>query len=321
VFLVLNLYVLESLRWSAQGRTLKHRQWRWAAALVAFNLVATNFWLGQITGARADLTQGSIYSISDATRGYLRQLQEPMLIRGYFSAQTHPLLAALVPHLRDLLQEYAIAGQGKVRVEFVDPTQDAALESEANRSYNIRPVPFQTASKYQAAVTNSYFNILVKYGDEFVALGYQDLIEVKQQDEADLKVDLRDPEYEITRAIKKVLGSYRASGNVLSSIPQPVELDEYISPNEKLPDALPKLRVDLESVIKDYESGAPGKLVAKLYDPEADGGKLAERLEDEGLQPLAAGLLNPKRFWFHLVVRSNDKAEPVPLPPRSTRIA
>ena len=121
VFLVLNLYSLESLRWSAEGQDRKHSQWRLAAALAAANLIAGNFWLGQLTWARADLTEGNIYSISGETRSYLRQLQEPLLIRGYFSAQTHPLLAPLVPRLRDLLKEYEIAGGGQVRVEFVDP--------------------------------------------------------------------------------------------------------------------------------------------------------------------------------------------------------
>ncbi len=64
VFLVLNLYSLESLRWSAQGQERKHSQWRLAAALAAANLIAGNFWLGQLTWARADLTEGSVYSIS-----------------------------------------------------------------------------------------------------------------------------------------------------------------------------------------------------------------------------------------------------------------
>src|SRR5262249_8757858 len=139
VFLVLNLYSLESLRWSAKGRAQKHAQWRLAALLVATNLVAANLWLGQLARAPADLTPGNIYSISNETRSYLRQLQEPLLIRGYFSAQTHPLLSPLVPRLRDLLKEYEIASNGKVRVEIVDPTREPTLEAEANQQYGIRP--------------------------------------------------------------------------------------------------------------------------------------------------------------------------------------
>jgi ABC-2 type transport system permease protein len=91
---------------------------------------------------RADL-----FDQSSATRSYLERLQEPLLIRGYFSTQTHPLLAPLQPQLRDLLREYEVAGGGKVRVEFVDPQQKPELEQEAGEKYGIRPVPFQTASR------------------------------------------------------------------------------------------------------------------------------------------------------------------------------
>ena len=83
------------------------------------NFLLLNFWLAPIGVLRADLTAGKIYSISPATRSYLARLQEPLLIRGYFSAQTHPLLAPLVPQIRDLLKEYEVAGKGRVKVEFI----------------------------------------------------------------------------------------------------------------------------------------------------------------------------------------------------------
>ena len=133
----------------------------------------------QVGWARADLTQGRVYSISAATRNYLGQIEEPLLIRGYFSAQTHPLLAPLVPQLRDLLREYQVAGGGKVRVEIVDPLENPEMEREAGERYGIRPVAFETASKYQAGVVNSYFDIVVQYGDHFEHLGFRDLIEVQ----------------------------------------------------------------------------------------------------------------------------------------------
>jgi ABC-2 type transport system permease protein len=314
VFLALNLYSLESLRWSAQGQTKKHFEWRLATGLLAANLVAGNFWLGQLTWARADLTAGNVYSISSETRAYIKQLQEPLLIRGYFSAQTHPLLAPLAPRLRDLLKEYEIAGDGRIRVEFIDPVKEPRLESEANSRYGIRPVPFQTSTKYQASVTNSYFNILVQYGDEFQTLGYRDLIEVKQGGETNLDVNLRDPEYEITRAIKKVLDQYRGSGDIFSSIPQKVKLEAYVSADDKLLDPLPKLRADLEALIADYKKTSAGKFDAVVVDPDAGDGAIAKRLDSYGLRPLTAGLLDAKQFWFHLILRSANKAEQIQLP-------
>jgi ABC-2 type transport system permease protein len=142
VFLALNLYTLERLRWAGNPATRRHRQWGWLVGLAAANFIAGNLWLAPVGWARADITQGNIYSLSDATRRYLSELQEPLLIRGYFSAKTHPLLAPLVPQIKDLLEEYAVAGKGKVRVEFVDPHDDPALEEEAASKYSIRPVPF-----------------------------------------------------------------------------------------------------------------------------------------------------------------------------------
>jgi ABC-2 type transport system permease protein len=315
VFLVLNIYSLESLRWSDEGRDKKHWQWRSAAALVVVNLIAVNLWLGQLGWARADLTSGSIYSISSATRNYLNQLREPLLIRAYFSSATHPQLAPLVPRLRDLLREYEIAGDGRVRVEIVDPLEDPKLEVEANQQYGIRPVPFQTASKYQSSVTNSYFDILVKYGDGFTTLNYSNMIEIKRQQGRELSVDLRDPEFEITRAIKKVLNSYRGGGNILNAIPGKVELTAYVSPESKLPEPLPALRTQLEALFKDYKESAPDKFAGTFADPDAGGGVAARQLQEQyGLQPLAVGLLTPKKFWFHLLLKNGDVVEQVPLP-------
>ncbi|MCI5147493.1 MAG: ABC transporter permease, partial [Candidatus Electrothrix sp. AR3] len=174
VFLSLNVYGLEKIRWAGNPVNANHRRWQLACGLLIANFLAANLWLAPQNTLRADMTQGSIYSISESTRSYLAQVREPLLIRGYFSAQTHPLLAPLVPRLRDLLEEYSIAGNDKVQVEFVDPAENPALEQEAGQEYGIRPVPFQTASKYQASVTNSYFDILIRYGDQFEVLGFRD---------------------------------------------------------------------------------------------------------------------------------------------------
>ena len=129
--------------------------------------------------------------------------REPLLIRGYFSAKTHPLLAPLVPQMQDLLREYEIAGNGAVRVEIVDPVQDPEQESEANSKYGIRAVPFQVADRYQASVVN-YFDVLVEYGDEYEVLSFADLIEVKAGTETELDVRLKNPEFDVTRSIKRV---------------------------------------------------------------------------------------------------------------------
>ena len=173
--------------------------------LLLANALAGNLWLGQINTLRLDATRGNQYSISPATEGYHSQLQEPLLVRGYFSAKTHPLLAPLVPQLRDLVKEYEVSGAGKVRVEFVDPAHDPEMEQEANQRYGIQPVPFQVADRYQSSIVSSYFNVLIQYGDQYEVLSFNDLIEIKAQSETDVDVQLRNPEHDLTRALKNVI--------------------------------------------------------------------------------------------------------------------
>ena len=315
IFLSLNVYSLERQRWAGNPANQAHRRWGLLTLLLAANFLLVNFWLAPIGTLRADLTSGRIYSISPATRSYLDRLQEPMLIRGYFSAQTHPLLAPLQPQLRDLLREYEVAGKGRVKVEFVDPQEKPELEQEAGEKYGIRPVPFQTASRYQTAVTNSYFNILIKYGDEFVTLGFQDLIEVKSEGDSKLEVELRNPEHDITRAIKKVLYSYQGGGNLFAGIGGPVVFHGYVSPEAKLPQPLVELKKNLEMVLADLKQQGGDKFTASFVDPEADGGQLAARLSKEfGMQPMVAGLLSADTFWFYMTLESGGQQVQVALP-------
>ncbi|MCG6941604.1 MAG: Gldg family protein [Thiohalocapsa sp.] len=324
VFLALCIYSLERLRWAADSdRQASHHRWQLITVLAVANLVAANLWLQQVGVARADLTEGKIYTVSEATRNYLHQLQEPLLIRGYFSAETHPKLAPLVPQLRDLLREYEVVGGPNVRVEFVDPATSPELEREAGEKYGIRPVAFQTEGKYQSGVVNSYFNILVKYGDQFEVLGFQDLIEIKDQGDTDLEVRLRNPEYDLTRTIKKVLYGYRGGGDAFAGIGEPIHFRGFISAADALPEPLPAVRKDLEAVLTDLAEEAnrdapdhaePARFDWKIENPDADPKLAAEIDQRFGFQPVALGLLDPRPFYFFMVLEQGGRAVPVPLP-------
>lgn len=321
IFLILNLYGLEQRRWAGNPANSVHRGWGWLTGLMIINFLLVNIWLAPISSLRADLTEGRIYSISTATHSYLERLQEPLLIRGYFSAHTHPLLAPLQPQLRDLLREYEVAGGGKVRVEFIDPQQRPELEQEAGEKYGIRPVPFQTASRHQTAVTNSYFDVLIKYGDEFVTLGFQDLIEVKSEGDTRLDVALRNPEHDITRAIKKVLYSYQGGGDLFAGLDDDVVFYGYFSADDRLPQPLVELKHSLEMVLADMEDQADGRFSFHFIDPDADEGQLARQLAEEyGMQPMVADLMSPETFWFYMILANDDQVVQVVLPAALDRV-
>lgn len=316
VFLTLNVLGLEKQRWSTgSGPQAHHKAWYALVGFTLLNLIVGNLWLSQVKTLRTDLTHGQIYSISDATRQTLGRLQEPLLIRGYFSAKTHPLLSPLVPQLRDLIKEYEVAGDGRVRVEFVDPQQNPELEDEANTKYSIKPVPFQVSDKYQASLVNSYFNVLVSYGDQFEVLGFRDLIEVKEKAEMDIDVKLRNPEYDITKAVKKVLTSFQSSGELFTSISHPITFTGYISDKAVLPEELQILRGAMDDVLKSFEDKSGGKFKATLEDPQAGDGQLAQTILDQyGMRPMSASLLSNEQFYFYMMLSDGKQHVQVAIP-------
>ena len=315
IFLTLNLFTLEKFRWAGNKTKPAHRRWGMLAALAIINFVLLNLWLQPIGWARMDLTQGKIYSLSSATKQYLQQLQEPLLIRGYFSAKSHPLLEPLVPQIKDILKEYKVAGGKHVTVEFIDPHTDQALEQEAAEKYGIRPVPFRMASRYQSGVVNSYFNLVVAYGDQYQTLSFEDLIEVKDNGEGEPEVLLNNPEYAITQAVRKVANAYQAGGNVFANLTKPVAFHAYVSADNKLPKTLQELKKSLRETLDEIQKDAQGKFKVDFADPDADGGKLAEKLRsDYGLAPQIASLFDPKPFWFYMLIEGQGETLQVPLP-------
>ncbi|MEC7608588.1 MAG: Gldg family protein, partial [Verrucomicrobiota bacterium] len=241
-FLTLNMFSLERIRWAGNRSQSNHRQWIFFTFLAVTNLLVANIWLSSVRAVRIDLTEGKSYSLSSATNDYIAQAYEPLLIRGYFSQKSHPLLEPLVPQLKDLLEEYQVVGGSKIRVEFIDPHSDQDIEAEAADKYGIRPVPFRMASRYEAGVVNSYFDLVIAYGDEYEVLSFNDLIEVKSTVRGDPEVLLNNPEYAITSALRKVISSYRSGGDVYTDLPENVSFRAYVSPSSKLPQAFSDFR-------------------------------------------------------------------------------
>ncbi|HEY5644333.1 MAG TPA: Gldg family protein [Pseudomonadales bacterium] len=315
LFLALNVYSLETQRWARDGERSGHRRWMLGTSLLVANLLLANVWLAPMNRLRVDMTEGQLYTISDATRGYLSQLREPLQIRGFFSAKTHPLLAPLVPQMRDLLREFAVAGGDNVRVEVIDPVADPALEDEINTKYGIRPVPFQVADRYQASLVNSYFDVLVTYGDQYEVLSFRDLIEVKVVGESELDVQLRNPEFDLTRAIKKSIYGFQEGGNLFASLSNPVRFIGYLSADDRLPEPLMDYRSVLSEAVEALVEESDGRLSMEFLDPDAGDGSVAAQIAaDYGMQPMAAGLFDANTFYFYLTLTDGETVVQIPLP-------
>lgn len=303
-FLFLNTAILDSKGWSAGTATAPIRlSTKLAVGLVMANLLVLNLLLNPYKGARFDMTERKEYSISKVTQELLQGLDTPLLIRGYFSAKTHPKLAPLVPQIRDLLEEYAAVGGSMVRTEFIDPQTSPELEKEANEAYGIKSVPFQFKDRHEAAVVNSYFTLLVKYGDKFEKLSFQDLIEVKVTGMTDVEVKLRNLEYDLTKTIKKVAYGFQPLESLFARAPGQVKLRAYITP-KTLPDNLQKIPGQLKAVAEALKKRSAGKMDFEVVDPSGPD-KEALRVtlyEKYGLRPMALSLFSQQGFYLHLLL-------------------
>ena len=310
VFLTLNALSLVSKRWSQGEQTLPQRQGvALTSVLLALNLVLVNVWAYPLQRLRVDLTQQREYSLSQATRDLLGNLQEPLLLRGYFSEKTHPLLAPLVPAIRDMLQEYKIASGGKVELEIVDPAKDPDKEAEANQIYGIRPTPFQIADRYETAVVNSYFDILVRYGDQNAVLTFNDLIEVEPRRDG-VDVRLRNLEYDLTRSIKKVVYGFQSVDAVLAALSAPAELTLYVTP-DTLPEWLADVPATIEKVAGDIAQVSNGKFTYTIVNPDApDSPVTRQALYDlYELRAFAVSPFSNESYYLHMVLNIGDQAQ------------
>ncbi|MCK6628823.1 MAG: Gldg family protein [Anaerolineae bacterium] len=311
LFLTLNVVSLDSKRWSAGEQTRPYREGMLlTAGLIALNLIALNVWLYPVNRARLDLTGQREYSLSQTTRDLLNNLQEPLLIRGYFSEKTHPLLAPLAPRLRDLLQEYQVASNGKVVVEIVDPLQDPEKEQEANQSYGIQPTPLQAADRYGASVVNAYFDILIRYGDQNEVLNFRDLIEVQPTPNGQVDVRLRNPEYDLTRTVKKVVYGFQSVDAVLGAMQEPVKLTLYLTP-DTLPEWLQPTPDTIKKVAEEIQAKSNGKFTFETVNLDDPGSKVNRQtmVDQYGLRPIAATLFSDQTYYLHMILQIGDQAQ------------
>ena len=310
-FLALNLLSLDAKRWSKGSRTARYR-WQiiLTVILVIANVIALNTWLFPLGSLRADLTAEREYSLSPVTRDLIADLPEPLLIRGYFSERTHPLLAPLMPNVRDMLREYQIASGGKIEVEIVDPRDDEELEAEANQIYGIEPNPFRISDRYEASIINSYFDLLIRYGDQHVTLGFEDLIEVEATATGDPEVRLRNLEYDLTRAIKKVVYGFQSLDSVFASIEDPIRLTFFMTP-QTLPADLAEVPDTVEKVAQDLQGESGGKFVYQIIDLDAPGSPVTRdtMVREYGLYPIATSFLSSDSYYFDLLLEIGDEAQ------------
>ena len=309
-FLALNVLSLDSKRWSRARHLRGHRlNAGIGLALVGVNLLAFNLLIAGASGARLDLTQYSEYSLSAVTKELLAGLNEPLLIRGYFSENSHPALSPLVPRIKDTLREYALAANGRLQLELVDPLTDPEMELEANQIHGIRPTPLQVNDRGGMSLVNVYFDLLIAYGDQTATLNFVDLIDVVDTP-IGVEVRLRNLEYDLTSNIQRVVYGFQSLDAVLESLDAPAQLTLYLS-SATLPETMLAVNETMQTVMNEIATGNPEKVTFEVVDMSApEIGITEQELFDRyQIQPVATSFFAVDTFYLHLVIEAGGETQ------------
>lgn len=97
-------------------------------------------------GARVDLTEQNIYSLSQGTKNIMANLEQEVSLNLYFSDKASKDLTALrsyAQRVEELLQEYVLLSGGKLSLNIIDPEPFSEAEDNASEA-GLQAVPIAT---------------------------------------------------------------------------------------------------------------------------------------------------------------------------------
>jgi ABC-type uncharacterized transport system involved in gliding motility auxiliary subunit len=144
------------------GRGMRSRAGRAVIALscILVILAAANIVAGRYAAPRLDLTQEHLYTLAAGTGQTLAKIEEPITLRFYYSARLGdevPAYGVYAQRVRELLDQYVAAANGKIRLEVYDPLRYSDAEDRAV-AYGLQPAPLDDRGEavyFGLAGTNS----------------------------------------------------------------------------------------------------------------------------------------------------------------------
>jgi len=116
-----------------------------AVGFVAF-MALNNLFFGSV---RADLTEGRMYTLSPGTRQIIQGIDEPIDLYFFFSDKATRDVAPLRSYarrVRELLDEYALLADGRIRLKIIDPVPFSEAEDQA-AAFGLQAVPLDAGGE------------------------------------------------------------------------------------------------------------------------------------------------------------------------------
>jgi ABC-type uncharacterized transport system involved in gliding motility auxiliary subunit len=123
---------------------------------VAVNVIADK----TLRATRIDLTAQHLYTLSEGTRETLARLDEPIVMRFYYSPRLGdeiPSYGVYAQRVREMLEEYQAASNGKIELQLLNPEPFSPVEDRAV-AFGLQGVPVDQGGEqvyFGLAATNS----------------------------------------------------------------------------------------------------------------------------------------------------------------------
>lgn len=160
-----------------------------ASTLLLVGIVLVINFLSNEVHLRLDLTDDRQYTLSQATRDILENLEEPVTIKAYFSKDLPANIAQTRKDFQDLLVEYNSRSNGMIAYEFLNPNENEVSERLALES-GVQPVMINVREKDQVKQQKAFLGATISLGEKM------DVIPFVQPGSA--------MEYSLSTAIKRI---------------------------------------------------------------------------------------------------------------------
>ena len=151
--------------------------------VIVANLISRNMYF------RIDFTEDDRYTLSQATKDILKDLDEVITVTAYFTEQLPAQLASARNDLRDILVEYEDLSSGNLVFEFVNPNETEESKQEAMQN-GVAPISIQVIENDQRQQLQAFLGLVMKSGDKTESIPFL-------QPGAPV-------EFELTTAVKKI---------------------------------------------------------------------------------------------------------------------
>lgn len=138
---------------------------------------------------RIDLTDAKKYTLSTGSKNIVKNLDDILTVKVFFSSELPPNLLSVRQHVEDLLSELFSISGGKLNVLFLDPSNED-VKKEA-LMLGIPAVRMNILEKDRFEVKNGFLGIALMYGDQHEILP--------------IVKNLNNIEYDFSSAIKKLV--------------------------------------------------------------------------------------------------------------------